>query len=600
MFRKFLFLSLALLPGAFLSASAQYDLIPQPRLLTVLREGRVTPRRTKTVLAETCPADSLREAYTLRIAPREIRIEAYTDAGVVWARRTLEQLRCEDGSYPQVEIRDWPEFPLRGFMYDTGRNFVEVEQLKEYIDLISRYKLNVFHWHLTDRPAWRIECRVHPELNDPAFQRIGRDEGRFYTYDQIREVIRFARERGVRVIPEIDMPGHSDFFDATFGCPMNSERGMHILGECLAEFFAEIPVEDAPCMHIGSDEIHIDNPREFMAWAVDAVRRGGRTPMVWDPGLDAGPEALYQVWRDGSDDAEPLKPGKTIVDSFMGYLNYVDPLLFTNRMFLHTPCYTGRASATEPGGILCLWNDVRVTDDTRLAPHNGMMGGVLPFAERFWRGGVVAERFRDVLAPADEVSMQRLAEFQRRMERHKERFLTDELAYWAPNRPSTCWDAEFLDREGNLLRRLELYGDVVDLDAVCRMHGLDSAVLCRATRRIDAPEARTAQVRIGFDAPARSNRLSDGIARQGEWENFGTVEVNGKAVRPPVWEQPGLYRFHFNTWNRPEEELAYTDEQLYWMRRPVDIRLRKGENRVTLSTRRHFQGQRFQFAFVGL
>lgn len=600
MLRKSVFPLFVLLLCAAAPCFAQFDLIPQPRSLELLSERTVRPRRTQVVRLGECPADSLREAYTLRIAPREIRIEAYTDAGVVWARRTLEQLRDKDGSYPQVEICDWPAFPLRGFMYDTGRNFVEVELLKEYIDLVSRYKLNVFHWHLTDKPAWRIECRVHPELNDPAFQRIGRDQGRFYTYDQIRDVIRFARDRGVMVIPEIDMPGHSDFFTATFGCAMNSRSGMRILQECLDEFFAEISVSDAPYLHIGSDEIHIDNSREFMEWAVAAVLREGRIPMVWDPGLDAGPQALYQVWRDGSDDAEPLVPGKIIVDSFMGYLNYVDPLLFTNRMFLHTPCYTGKSSATERGGILCMWNDVRVIDDTRIALHNGMMGGVLPFAERFWRGGAVAGRFCDVLSPAGAAPMRALEEFQQRMCRHKERLLPAELAYWAPNRPSTEWKAEFFDRDGRLIDTRTLYGDVVDLDAVCRLYGLDSAVCCRAERHIESSENRIVPVRIGFDAPARSNRISDGIALQGEWENYGTVEVNDRRVLPPVWEQPGLYRYHFNTWARPEEELPFTDEQLYWMRKPVNVELQAGHNVVVLSVRRHFKGQRFEFAFVGV
>lgn len=93
-------------------------------------------------------------------------------------------------------------------MHDTGRNFRTVDMLKKEIDLFSQYKLNVFHWHLTDNPAWRIECHAYPQLNDPKFQRKGRDEGKFYTYDEIRDVIRYARERGIIIIPEIDMPGH--------------------------------------------------------------------------------------------------------------------------------------------------------------------------------------------------------------------------------------------------------------------------------------------------------------------------------------------------------------------------------------------------------
>ena len=102
-------------------------------------------------------------------------------------------------------------------MHDTGRNFQTIEMLKETIDLMSLYKINYFHWHLTDNPAWRIECKVYPQLNDAQYQRPGRDCGKFYTYDEIRELIAYAKERGITVMPEIDMPGHSAYFRNAFG-----------------------------------------------------------------------------------------------------------------------------------------------------------------------------------------------------------------------------------------------------------------------------------------------------------------------------------------------------------------------------------------------
>lgn len=579
------------------NAQAQYNLIPQPREIVKKSDNRVKPKKiSNEIIRDTCP-EHLKEAYWIDISKKVISIKAYSQTGIIWAQRTLQQLTDDKGSYPEIRIFDYPEFDIRGFMYDCGRNYIETGLIKKYIDLISRYKLNVFHWHLTDKPAWRIECKVYPELNNPKYQRIGRDEGKFYTYDEIRDVISYAKERGVMIIPEIDMPGHSDFFDATFGCSMNSRKGMEILEKCLLEFFSEIPVTDVPYLHIGSDEIYIDNPKEFMAWAQALVRNNGRKTLAWYPGLEGDSETMYQVWNDGSLNNEK-NTGKTkILDSFMGYLNYVDPILFTNKMFLHTPCYTGYRSNTEIGGILCLWNDVRVTDNSKIALHSGMMGGVLPYAERFWNGGKIVETNTSVLPADNREAMEKLEKFQNKMVYHKTHYLQKELAYWQPNR-TTQWDVQFYDKNHNLIGITKAHGDVVDLEALCNHLGFKDVAEAKATRKIYADEEIICNARIGFDAAARSNRISDGIALQGKWENYGNVMINGETILPPVWEQPGLYKYHYNTWAKPEEELPYTDEQFHWTRKPVLIKLNKGENVIELSTKKHFTGQKFQFAFL--
>ena len=178
--------------------------------------------------------------YSLEIVDHKAILKASENQGLAHARATLAQLAgvkpeemSEDKAFkgariPDVTIIDYPAFPVRGFMHDTGRNFREIETLKKELDLFAFYKLNVFHWHLTDNPAWRIECRAYPQLNDPQFQRQGRDEGKFYTYDQIRDVISYAKNRGIMVIPEIDMPGHSQYFNKTFGFGMATPEGMKI------------------------------------------------------------------------------------------------------------------------------------------------------------------------------------------------------------------------------------------------------------------------------------------------------------------------------------------------------------------------------------
>ena len=589
----------ALTPGCNTSETADStvgNLIPMPRSITITGSRLVSP--SQTVIDTDVPDSWDDEQYSLTVTPQCIRIASRTQRGAVWAARTLRQLCDPQGRYPQVKIEDRPEFPIRGFMWDDGRNFVGTEILRHYLEMMSDYKLNLFQWHLTDHPAWRIECRCHPELNDPRYQRAGRDTGCFYTYDQIREIISYAGELGITVVPEIDMPGHSNCFRTAFGCTMDSEKGRRILEECIAEFCEQIPAEMCPVIHIGSDEVHIDDPEGFMEWSQQLLRSYGRRTMVWDPGLPADTMSIRQVWRDGSPDDSEIRTDTPFVDSSMGYLNYYDPLLFPAKMFFHTPCYTGRSSRTALGGILCMWNDVRAADKSAVEHHNGMAAGLMVFAERFWNGGRTAEEYTGTLLPdgrSDE--MQRFARFQQRMMNHKHRFLADELAHWTPlGAPE--WQIEL--SSGPQRFTSTVFGDILDLDAICRMHGIDprEQVDCRIRRTIESRCDTVVRFLVGFDSPTRSNRISGGIPQQGYWPNGGCVTVNGKPLAPPHWNEPESYAFHFNTWARPEEEFPYTDEQLYWMQQPQPVALRKGRNEVELTISRHFKGQRFHAAFI--
>ena len=173
---------IALFLMVFHAATWAQVIVPAPREMNVDKEGKVSLTATQERLDRHAKLPD--EGYTLRIRGHKAVLTAKTEQGLIWARQTLAQLRDEDGLYPQVTIKDWPAFPIRGFMHDTGRNFRPVELLKKDIDLFSFYKLNVFHWHLTDNPGWRIECKAYPQLNDPKNMKKGRKEGSFYTYDE--------------------------------------------------------------------------------------------------------------------------------------------------------------------------------------------------------------------------------------------------------------------------------------------------------------------------------------------------------------------------------------------------------------------------------
>ena len=121
-------------------------------------------------------------------------------------------------------------------MQVAGRTYITLEELKKELDLLSQFKINVFHWHLTENQAWRLESKIYPELNAP--ENMTRMPGKFYTLQEAKELVDFCKKRHVMLIPEIDMPGHSEAFNRTFQTDMQSEEGMTILKKLIDEVCA--------------------------------------------------------------------------------------------------------------------------------------------------------------------------------------------------------------------------------------------------------------------------------------------------------------------------------------------------------------------------
>ena len=556
------------------------NIIPEPKKL-IIKDNRLHQIKDVTILNS---SDNLiyphnKDEYYLSSKNGNVVIEG----NAIWAKQTLKQIADENNRIPDVEIHDWSAYPFRGFMHDTGRNFQTIDMLKETIDLMSLYKINYFHWHLTDNPAWRIECKVYPQLNDPQYQRPGRDCGKFYTYDEIRELIAYAKERGITIMPEIDMPGHSAYFRNAFGFSMDSEEGMKVLEKCIDEFCEEIPASLCPYLHVGSDEVYIADPKGFMRFTENLCKKHNRIAMAWDPGLPSDSTTVRQIWNTaaGSNAAQTKKGGK-YVDSFMGYLNYYDPIYFTNKVFLHKACAQDVPDTTNAlGGILCLWNDVRVDDKTRISLHNGMINGMMVYAERFWNGG--------------EGSWDELSEFEDKMSYHKNHIVKNHDVRWHPN-ATTSWKIK-IDGNDTLYAR----GGAVDVNDLCTENSITvgDTVSAWAFTNINSKCDTTIKVWVGFEAAARSNRISGGIGPQGKWENQGRLFINNEEYFPTQkWNEPEKYEFHFNTWHKPEEESPYTDEQFYWMREPVTIKLKKGNNEIKLYIPKTFRGQRWSFGFL--
>ena len=587
-------------------------LIPMPQ--EIISDGTETVRINDVEEAVDTTLDIPEEGYVLTIGNGRASVLARDFQGLVHARATLAQLaglaphefidtKAVKGTVlPEMTIRDWPAFPLRGFMHDTGRNFRETEMLKKEIDLMAYYKLNMFHWHLTDNPAWRIECRAYPQLNDPQYQRQGRDEGRFYTYDEIRDVIAYAKERGVMVIPEIDMPGHSQYFDKTFGFGMASEEGMKVLEACLKEFMEEIPAEDCPYIHIGSDEVYIADPKGFMEFCEGVVKEGGRIPLAWYPGLPSSEGTISQIWSETGRAAAGTGFQGAYLDSYMGYLNLGNPLINTSAFYLHQVCSVDGYDGKALGGILCLWNDTRVADKTRTFPHNGMPEGLLGYAEGCWRGGKGhGWNNPNLLPPPGTQAHDDLAAFEHKIAFHRDNFLKAWDTRWVAN-ASIPWKVTIEDAGRQV--EASAWGGCIDLNALCKENGIipgAERIDVWMTTEIFVEKDTVITAWVGFDSPARSNRMSDGIGEQGKWECSARVFSGETEIFPAKpWNEPGAYRFHFPTWHKPANELPYTDEQFFWTREPAQVPLQAGWNTIRINCPRVFNAAIWIAAFVPL
>lgn len=185
--------------------------------------------------------DERKEAYSINVSSDGILVRAVAPEGIYRATRTLlKSVGTEKTSsveFPSAEVSDWPRFGYRGLMLDVSRHFSDVEMVKRTIDMLALHQLNIFHWHLTDDQGWRIEIKSHPELTEIGAWRDdtvvgrylggtdyptdGKRHGGFYTQEQIREIVAYAKERYIEIIPEIDLPGHTSAVLAAYpqlGC----------------------------------------------------------------------------------------------------------------------------------------------------------------------------------------------------------------------------------------------------------------------------------------------------------------------------------------------------------------------------------------------
>ncbi|HMS03943.1 MAG TPA: beta-N-acetylhexosaminidase, partial [Gemmatimonadaceae bacterium] len=383
------------------------------------------------------------EAYTLDVQSNGVAIASVTPQGAIWGVQSLRQLLPpafdaldrvprDAWTITAVQIRDQPRFVWRGTMLDVGRHFLPVDAVKRHIDLMSRYKLNVLHWHLTEDQGWRLAINAYPALTTVGAWRTEADgsrSGGFYTQAEVREVVEYARRRGVMVVPEIEMPGHAmaaivaypelgctgEQFavPATWGvfaevmCP-GTPFTFTFVQQVLDEVIALFP---SPFVHIGGDEVPKDrwrtcascqaimrreglaNEDELQRWFTDSIGRvlasRGKRLIGWNEIMHGGkllPTTVVQSWEDTSWTRRAIEAGHDVIASPNGwpYLNVSPRERPLSQVYAFEPVPPG---ATPDQARRVLGGEVPFWSEHITSPANLELMAwprTLAFAEEMW------------------------------------------------------------------------------------------------------------------------------------------------------------------------------------------------------------------------
>jgi hypothetical protein len=497
--------------------------------------------------------------------------------------QTIRQLK--QGEYlPGCEIEDWPAFPWRGYMVDVGRNFMSVNLLKQQIDVMAKYKLNIFHFHLTEDIAWRVEIPGFPQLTKA--ETMIRNKGSFYSVSQMKDLISYCKERNITMVPEIDMPGHSAAFERAMGVKMQSAEGKKIMKKILESFCNTYNLE---YMHIGGDEVKITDS-SFLPEMVHYLQGRGKKIIGWDPGGNYGEKVIRQLWmRDA-----PKNNGLQYIDSRHLYLNHMDPLESVVTIYHRKIGDADSATSNLLGGTICLWHDRNVRNEQELMIMNPVYPAMLAFAERSWRGGGEPDWITNTNDPAA------FGEFEERLLSHKrDHFQALPFPYW--KQADIKWNLygpypNGGDLTKNFLPDTTLLGHTPVLTAtggtvILRhfwdplVHGalstsktstsktstLEVNTTWYASTQFWSDADTTARFRIGFNNFSRSY-VTDSPA-EGTWNNLHSkIYINDIEIAPPQWKQAGM---------KGDLEKPLIDEG-YEYREPHQIKLKKGWNRVVI------------------
>lgn len=556
-------------------------------------------------------------AYSLSVSD-EIIVQAPTATGIFYGIQTLKQLIEKKGNRLTIrkcKINDWPAFKIRGFMHDVGRNYQSPELLKEQIDVMASYKYNVFHMHLTDNPGWRLESKIYPELQ--ADEATSRKPGKFYSQDEIKDIIEYCRQRHITLIPEIDVPGHTEAFRLALGIQsMNSPKVQEIIMELIDELCALAPAEIMPYIHLGTDEVRERSEKvdkDFLIPLIRKISDNGRQYISWWHGIQTPGDntSIKQLWAQ----YETLD-GHPYIDSRSNYINHLDPLAGIGRLFFQQPCRAEHGDSLRLGGILCCWPDNRVDDEKNILKQNAVYPFMLAYSEAIWRGvKSTGDLYWAQLPPVNSSEYNSFKDFESRLLVHRDKYFMGKEFPMVKNahipwkiigpfnhrgNVSKTFQVENeiknsyqIDGEEYVWRDTNLYGGTVHLK---HFFGFPSPIQKKqgtvyALNYIYSEKEKEVDFWIGFQGWSRSGGRRGGpTPSQGQWHTTNPkLWVNDSKIQPPVWKQPGLAK--------DTHEIPFVDED-YFYREPTKIKLIKGWNKFLLKVPQGGNSWKWMFTCV--
>lgn len=569
-----------------------------------IREGSHYPTKMSIRLVEGLEgiARHEQEAYRLVVDSSGIHITAVTPAGAYYGLQTLRQLTARGRAIPKVDIVDWPSWSIRGLMHDVGRTFIPLGELKRQIALLASFKLNVFHWHLTENQAWRLESKAYPQLTSIAVTE--RMPGQYYTLEEARELAEWCRRHHVLLIPEIDMPGHSAAFERAMGFGMQTEQGKAALRTILREV---VTAMDVPYIHIGTDEVEFTDPT-FVPEMVSYVRSLGRKVISWNPGWSYRPGEIdmTQLWSYRGQ----AQSGIPAIDSRLHYINHFDTFADLIALYHARILRADHGGEDLVGAILAVWNDRYIETHEQIMADNHVYASALALAERAWLGGGSGyfDGETTVLRSRQGALYRSFADFERRLLHYKATQLSREPipyvkqthAAWQiigpfPNGgdlarvfpPESSWHAGkglpprgllSYTYEGKTYRAQQVLGSGFYLRHVWGP-GTVPGVLSSpeenhtayAVAWVHTPSVQQAGLLLETQNYSRSE--SDLPPPAGAWDyRSSRIWLNGRELSAPEWTGRHAQRSH---------EIPLGNENVAW-RRPIPVTLRAGWNQLLL------------------
>lgn len=566
-------LALILIVPFFTFADALDELMPRPRV--VVRNADVELKPYKKAGGP--------GAYFIRIRNGKVEIKG-DEEGKRYARVTLGQLKklLQGAPLPDCTIADWPEFKYRGLLLDCGRNYQSVESILDIIDHLAKYKMNVFHWHITDNYGWRLESKKYPQLQKR--EAFTRQVGKYYTQEEFKRVLAHAKKRGVTVIPELDMPGHTlAFRKATGISDLAVEEAKVMLGELIDELCSLASKEDMPIIHLGTDEARERGervPQSHLDYWAKKVQDNGRVLMGWSPGLRLPGQGIKQLWMGARDPRGDKCPYIDSQNSY--YINHVDPEELLSVAAYQQPCRWG-SEEEHLGAIIGVWHDDCIAETEDVARMNAVYPAVVLLSDNFWRGREKDEPKLYARLPSPDDSRFALAvDLERRLLAQRDKVL-DKKKHPFPYVAQTQMRWKMTDGEtGKVIAKdipqATIYPRHFWFPAAAYHPGNNGVVVLETWIRSDRDIECGAW--IGMTGFSRSDGRSRDAPtpKTGQWNKHGaTIEINGAKIAPPKWNRPG-------TGGNPKE-IPLSDED-YWYREPTRIKLEKGINHVKMTLRK--------------